>query len=185
MCSNVFTRYALGLLLALLLSAGAAHAQSSSPAVAPPAADSGAVLVFNGWYLPHYQPGTAADTTGALLSLFRKRRYAGFLYAAPFIVGMSLALSIASTNSYGQQVVAEEAISPPLGIAVLGATAVGFVVHATRFNKGHLVAVDQAYAAGQPIPARYRHLLNARHFAEAAELREGIRQQMRREQRLI
>ena len=54
-------------------------------------------------------------------------------------------------------------------------------MHATKFNKGHLVAVDKAYAAGQPIPAKYRRQLNDTHFAEAAFLREALRQQMERE----
>ena len=154
-------------------------------AVQPPAAvpDSGAVLLFNGWYLPSYQPGAgAADTTGALLSLFRKRRYAGWLYAVPFIVGATLALPIASRDQYGRQQVASEAISPPLGSAILVGTLVGFIAHATKFNKGHLLAVDQAYAAGRPIPLKYRSQLNASHFAEAAYLREALAQQKAREQ---
>ncbi|MEJ7663995.1 MAG: hypothetical protein WKG07_32920 [Hymenobacter sp.] len=65
---------------------------------------------------------------------------------------------------------------------MLAGTMVGFIVHANRFNKSHLLAVDRAYAAGQPIPARYRRLLNDRHFAEAALLREALAQQMAREQ---
>lgn len=150
------------------------------PAVAP---DTGAVLLFNGWYLPSYRPGTpAADTTGALLSLFRKRRYAGLLFTVPFIVGVSLALPIASRDQYGHQQVAAEAISPPLGSAILLGTVVGFIVHATKFNKGNLVAVDKAYAAGRPIPRKYRSQLNATHFAEAAYLREAIAQQKAHEQ---
>lgn len=150
------------------------------------AADSGAVLVFNNWYLPRYQPSatSGADTTGALLSLFRKRRYAGFLYTIPLIAGLSLALPISRTDQYGrQQRVTEEAVSPPLGIAVLTGTLAGFIVHASKFNKRHLLAVDRAYAAGKPIPARYRRLLRERHFAEAALLREALAQQMAREQR--
>lgn len=176
--------------LLLLLAAGLLRlplaAQTTTPALplgASPA-DAGAVLVFNDWYLPRYQTSatSGADTTGALLALFRKRRYAGFLYTIPFIVGVSLALPLSTTDRYGQQHVASEAISPPLGIAVLAGTLVGFLVHAHRFNKAHLVAIDRAYAAGQPIPARYRRLLNDRHFAEAALLREGLAQQMAREQ---
>ena len=154
-------------------------------AIPPPAADSGAVLLFNGWYLPGYQPGApAADTTGALLSLFRKRRYAGFLFAAPLIVGLSLALPLSSRDQYGQQQVASEAISPPVGSAILLGTVVGFIMHATRFNKSHLLAVDKAYATGQHVPRKYRSQLNATHFAEAAYLREAIAQQRARE-RLI
>ena len=42
--------------------------------------------------------------------------------------------------------------------------------------------MDKAYFQGQPIPARYRSQLNASHFAEAAYLREALRQQMEREQ---
>jgi hypothetical protein len=164
-------------------STGSLSTASTPSQVAAPT-NSGAVLLFNGWYLPRYQPSatSGADTTGALLSLFRKRRYAGCLYMIPFIVGISLALPISTTDSYGQQHVASEAISPPLGSAILGATLVGFIMHATKFNKGHLVAVDEAYAAGKPIPAQYRQLLKARHFEEAAYLREAIRQQMAREQ---
>jgi hypothetical protein len=180
------TRY---FLLCLLLGLGLCQplsAQTTAPALALGAspADAGAILVYNNWYLPRYQANatSGADTTGALLSLFRKRRYAGFLYTIPFIVGVSLALPISTTDSRGQQHVASEAISPPLGSAVLAATLVGFIVHANRFNKDHLVAVDRAYAAGQPIPARYRRLLNAQHFAEAALLREAIAQQQAREQ---
>lgn len=171
--------------LLLLLSSTALCAQSLTP---PPAAsattavaDTSAVLIFNGWYLPAYRPSSGADTTGALLSLFRKRRYAGWLFTIPFIAGMSLALPISSTNRYGQQQVAEEAISPPLGSAILVATIGGFIAHATKFNKGHLVAVDKAYAADQPIPVKYRRQLNASHFAEAAYLREAIAQQKARE----
>ncbi|HEX8426499.1 hypothetical protein [Hymenobacter sp.] len=149
----------------------------------PAAVDSGAVLVFNGWYLPRYQPkGAEADTTGALLALFRKRRRAGLVYTLPFIAGMSLALPISTSDAYGRTTtVAEEAISPPLGIAVLSATGVGFIVHATSFNKAHLVAVDRAYAAGKPIPTKYRRKLNAQHFADAAYVREALRQQMERD----
>ena len=43
------------------------------------------------------------------------------------------------------------------------------------------MAVAQAYAAGQPIPARYCSQLNANHFAETAYLREAIAQQKARE----
>jgi hypothetical protein len=161
-------------------------AQTNAPVLPLGAAkaDSGAVLVFNDWYLPRYQATAGrADTTGALLSLFRKRRYAGFLYTIPFIAGMSLALPLSRTDQYGrQQAVTTEAISPPLGIAVLAGTLAAFIVHANKFNKNHLIAVDRAYAAGQPIPARYRRLLNERHFAEAALLREALKQQMAREQ---
>jgi hypothetical protein len=180
------------LLLAALLLALAKPAAAQTPAPAavslsqPPAAvaDSGAVLLFNGWYLPAYRPaGSAADTTGALLSLFRKRRYAGWLYAVPFIVGMSVALPISSTDSRGQTTVASEAISPPIGTAILAATVVGFIAHATKFNKGHLLAVDRAYAAGRPIPAKYRRELNPSHFQEAAYLREALAQQRAREQK--
>ncbi len=181
-------RYIYLLATLLLLSASlraqpAPAAPAGKPSAAAPA-DSGAVLLFNGWYLPHYKATatSGADSTGALLSLFRKRRYAGCLYAIPFMVGICLALPISTTDSYGQQHVASEAISPPLGSAVLVATVVGFVMHATKFNKGHLVAVDKAYAAGKPIPAQYRQLLSERHFAEAAYLREALSQQMAREQ---
>jgi hypothetical protein len=149
-------------------------------------ADAGAVLVFNNWYLPRYQasPSGAVDTTGALLSLFRKRRYAGYLYTIPFIVGISLALPLSRTDQYGrQQRVTQEAISPPLGSAVLAATLAGFIVHANKFNKNHLIAIDRDYAAGKPIPARYRRLLTDQHFAEAALLREALAQQLAREQR--
>ena len=174
-----------------LLSSSAAMAQT--PAVTgPPAtpaprpnvlpADTGAVLLFNGWYLPAYRAGSsAADTTGALLSLFRKRRYAGFLFAMPFILGATLALPIASTDANGTRTVASKAITPPLGSAILLGTMVGFIAHATKFNKAHLVAVDGAYAAGRPIPRKYRSQLNASHFAEAAYLREAIAQQKARE----
>lgn len=159
-------------------------AAGAAPAPRPTTvADSGAVLVFNGWYLPAYRPKAgAADTTGALLSLFRKRRYAGWLYTVPFVVGMSLALPLASRDQYGQQHVASEAISPPIGSAILVGTLVGFIAHATKFNKGHLEAVDRTYAAGQPLPRKYRSQLNASHFAEAAYLREALAQQKAREQ---
>jgi hypothetical protein len=140
------------------------------------------VLVFNNWYLPRYQasPGGAADTKGALLSLFRKRRYEGYLYTIPFIVGISLALPLSRTDQYGrQQRVTQEAISPPLGIAVLTATLAGFIVHANKFNKNHLIAIDRDYATGKPIPARYRCLLKDQHFAEAALLREALAREQR------
>lgn len=176
-------------LLGFLLLAWLARplAAQTLPATPPPlgalAADSGAVLVFNNWYLPRYRPSatSGADTTGALLSLFRKRRYAGFLFTVPAIVGLSLALPLSTTDQYGRQHVASEAISPPLGVAVLAGTLVGFIVHANRFNKAHLLATDRAYAAGTPIPARYRRLLTERHFAEAAVLREAIAQQQARQ----
>jgi hypothetical protein len=176
------------LLLVLVLFGTTLFAQSTSaslplvpPATAP--ADSGAVLLFNGWYLPRYQPqGAEADTTGALLSMFRRRRVAGYAFTIPFIVGMSLALPISSTDSYGRTTVASEAISPPLGIAVLAGTLAGFIAHANTYNKKHLIAVDHAYAAGKPIPAKYRRNLKQQHFEEAAYLREALRQQMQREQ---
>ena len=177
-------RLLVSLLAALLLSLPLAAQTTTPPPLGAAAADSGAVLVFNNWFLPRYQAGAraGADTTGALLSLFRKRRYAGYLYTIPFIVGVSLALPLSSTDRYGKQHVASEAISPPLGSAVLAAGLVGFIVHANRFNKDHLIAIDRAYAAGTPIPARYRRLLKDQHFAEASVLREAIAQQKAREQ---
>lgn len=168
------------LLLAALAAGSTAHAQAPAAPVA--AADSGAVLIGNGWYLPRYTATNAADSTGALLSLFHKRRYAGWLYAIPFIAGMTLALPISSTDHYGRTTTADEAISPPVGGLVLAGTVVGFIAHASKFNKAHLVAVDKAYAAGQPIPRKYRSQLNASHFNEAAFIREALRQQMEREQ---
>lgn len=176
-------RFLLCLLAALLLASGPLTAQTPSPApLGTVAADSGAVLVFNDWYLPAYRPGTGADTTGALLSLFRKRRYAGFLFMAPAIVGLSLTFRLSSTDQYGQQHVADKAISPPLGIAILAGTLGGFIYHAHRFNKTHLIALDRAYAQGHPIPASYRTLLTERHFAEAALLREALAQERARRQ---
>lgn len=177
------------LLAALCLSLPLA-AQSTAPPAPLGAApsDTGAVLILNNWYLPRYQasPASGADTTGALLSLFRKRRYAGILYTVPLIAGLSLALPLSRTDQYGrQQRITQEAISPPLGIGVLAGTLVAFIVHANKFNKSHLVAIDRAYAAGTPIPARYRRLLHERHFAEAALLREAIAQQQAREQASI
>lgn len=184
------------LLLAVLLGGPLSRATAQAPAaamapsaaaIAPPrpgaAPDSGAVLVFNGWYLPRYDQATAgaADTTGALLALFRAQRKGGWLFTVPFIVGMSLALPISTTDSNGQKHVASEAISPPIGSAVLVAGLVGFIAHATRYNKSHLVAVDHAYAAGQPLPAHYRRRLSSGHFAEAAYLRNALAQQMERE----
>jgi len=176
------------LLLILLFFSTALFAQSTSaslpaPAMTTASADSGAVLLFNGWYLPRYQPqGSEADTTGALLSMFRRRRVAGYAFTIPFIVGMTLALPISTTDSYGRTTVASEAISPPLGVAVLAGTFAGFIVHANTYNKKHLLAVDHAYAAGKPIPAKYRRGLKQLHFEEAAYLREALRQQMQREQ---
>ncbi|HET9505212.1 MAG TPA: hypothetical protein VFO93_16835 [Hymenobacter sp.] len=178
------------LLLCLLAALGlslplAAQSTTPPPPLGAAPTDAGAVLVLNNWYLPRYQASatSGADTTGALLSLFRKRRYAGILYAVPLIAGISLTFRLSSTDQNGRQQVADKAISPPLGIAVLAGTVVGFIVHASKFNKSHLVAVDRAYAAGTPIPARYRRLLRERHFAEAALLREAIAQQQAREQR--
>lgn len=177
-------RLVLYFLLFTLLSLPLAAQTPTPPPLGAAAADSGAVLVFNNWYLPRYRPSatSGADTTGALLSLFRKRRYAGYLFTIPFIAGMSLALPLSTTDQYGrQQRVTQEAISPPLGIAILAGTLAGFIVHANRFNKAHLIAIDRAYATGTPIPARYRRLLNAQHFAEAAVLREAINQQQARQ----
>lgn len=175
------------LLCLVLVLATSSVAFAQAPAVSAPlisaVPDTGAVLIGNNWYLPGYAPKAGeADTTGALLSLFRKRRYAGWLYTIPFMTGMMLALPISSTNRYGQATTADEAISPPVGVAVLAGTVVGFIAHASKFNRAHLVAVDKAYAAGQPIPRKYRSQLNASHFKEAAYLREALRQQMEREQ---
>ena len=184
--ARILTSALLASLLLINASAASAQAQDAPPpspptAIAPP--DSQAVLVYNGWYLPPYQAGgPAADTAGALVFLFRHRRYAGFLYAVPFGLGMSLALPIASTDQYGRQHVASEAISPPLGSLIVAGTVVGFILHASKFNKKHLVAVDKAYAAGQPIPRKYSSQLSASHFAEAALLRKSIHQQMVRDQ---
>ena len=92
-----------------------------------------------------------------------------------------MALHLSSTDRYGQRQVSAEAISPPLGAAILGATVRGFRQAHHQFNQAHWVAVAQVYAAGQPIPARYRSQLNANHFAETAYLREALAQQKARE----
>lgn len=64
---------------------------------------------------------------------------------------------------------------------MLAGTLAGFIVHAKRFNKTHLITIDRACTTGTPIPARYRRLLSERHFAEAAVLREAIHQQQVRQ----
>ncbi|UOR04165.1 hypothetical protein MUN82_14570 [Hymenobacter aerilatus] len=173
----------LAMLCASTLQAQSVTSGSPLPRHQSPA-DSGAVLLFNGWYLPRYQPtGAEADTTGALLSMFRRQRRGGYVYTIPFIVGVSLSLPISTTDSYGQQVTAEKAIAPPLGVPILAGTIVGFILHANTYNKKHLLAVDQAYAAGQPIPAKYRRRLKPVHFEEAAQMRMLLREQMEYDQR--
>ena len=173
-------------LVGTLLISSALRAQTTSPSsAASPGfvaqADSGAVLVGNGWYLPRYAPGITADTTGALFSMFYRHRRAGWLFTIPYFVGMVLTLPLSHTDSYGRTTVADKAIAPPLGIPILAGTVVGFIAHANKFNKARLRAVSRAYMLGQPVPVRYRQLLTPRNFEEAAYVREAMRQQYERE----
>ena len=172
------------LLGALLLLSPTLRAQTTQ---APPApqlvarADSGAVLIGNGWYLPRYAPGAGADTTGALFAMFHRHRTAGWLFVIPYSVGMVLTFPLSNTNRAGVTTVADKAIAPPLGIPILAGTVVGFIAHANKFNKKHLRTVSQNYMLGQPVPPRYRQLLTPRNFEEAAYVREAMRQQLERE----
>ena len=176
----------LTLLVGLLLLGSTLRAQTT-PAPSLPAprllaqADSGAVLVGNGWYLPRYAPGTGADTTAALFAMFHRHRAAGWLFTIPYFAGMVLTLPLSHTDRAGNTVVADKAIAPPLGIPILAGTVVGFIAHANKFNKKHLRAVSQGYMLGQPVPVRYRQLLTPRNFEEAAYVREAMRQQLERD----
>ncbi|MGY2134163.1 hypothetical protein ACW9KT_18165 [Hymenobacter sp. HD11105] len=165
------------LLLVVLLYSTALHAQTITHLPSSATSEQGGAMQVNGWHLPAYQPnGSEADTTGALLALFLKQRRAGYAFVIPLITGMFLAIPISTDHgSYTQT--AEKAISPPIGIPVIAATVVGFIVHSTSYNKAHLLAIDQAYLAEKPIPAKYRRRLRPQHFNEAACMREAFFQQ--------
>ncbi|MBC7448078.1 MAG: hypothetical protein H7330_08470 [Hymenobacteraceae bacterium] len=182
------------LLFALLLALRPAVAQPDAvPALplnltpkpaAKPAPDSGAVLIPNGWYLPRYDstPGVA-DTTGALLALFRRKRVNGWLFGAPWITGVLLALPIAERDQFGNTVSRSEAIAPGLGFPLMVGAIAGLIVHTSGYRKSRLQLLDRAYATGTLLPARYRHKLKEDDFAEAAILRWMVRLQQERDRR--
>ncbi|GGF17224.1 hypothetical protein GCM10011383_30830 [Hymenobacter cavernae] len=132
------------------------------------------------WYLPYYDKHSmAADTAGALISLFVQKRTNAWLYLLGVPVGLSM-LQPTVTSVNGRVV---DKDPPPgwqvaIGVPVIGASALGYIMRLTTYSKIKLNTIQQNYEQGVPIPAKLRRKLKSKHFANAAYMREAVRRDL-------
>ncbi|MCC3157981.1 hypothetical protein LJ737_12085 [Hymenobacter sp. 15J16-1T3B] len=175
----MFKRLLLGGALAALATPGLAQ---TAPLAAAP--DSIPTMIGR-WYLPHYQSSaTVADSTGALLSLYVRKRSSAWLYLLGLPVGAAALQPNESSTGSVTTKTPPEGWRIALGIPLVAASAGGYIARLATYSKTGLQQVQRDYESGKPVPARLRRRLKPKDFANAAAIRVSIVQQMQYQQAL-
>lgn len=175
--------YAL-LFLALATYSPAIRAQTVTAPISPlPTVPDSIPKTFGRWYLPHYQEiPTVADTTGALVALFARKRANTWWYLPVFGLGIALIVpGETTTNGVRTGSVAPDAWQYGVGIPLMIGGVAPIVGRLSTYSRDRLRLIQQAYEAGKPIPASLRRKLKPRYFASAAVMRVAIVQQLQME----
>lgn len=162
----------------------AAQAQSSAaPAVSPATPDS-VPTTFGKWYLPAYQPNpSVADTAGALVSLYSRKRSNTWWWLPVSPLGLSFLQSGTQyVNGIKTKDLPPDSWQYAVGVPLLIGGVTAIVVRLSTYSRTDLAQVVRAYQAGQPIPAKLRRKLRPVYFANAAIMRVTIEQQLQLQQ---
>jgi hypothetical protein len=170
----------------LVLIAFSAKAQSQTapaPISSLPTVPDSIPKTFGRWYLPHYeQNATVADTTGALVALFVRKRTNTWWYLPVFGLGIALIQpGERSTNGVRTGSIAPETWQYAVGIPLMIGGVAPIVGRLSTYSRSRLRTIQQEYEAGKPIPASLRRKLKPRYFASAAIMRVAIVQQLQME----
>ncbi|MBJ6142111.1 hypothetical protein [Hymenobacter sp. BT559] len=173
-------------LLFLLLLAGcpAAQAQTATAPISPLSTVPDSIpRTFGRWYLPHYQESaTVADTAGALVALFARKRANTWWYLPIFGLGIALIQPGEKTTNG-----VRTGSSPPdswqyaAGIPLMIGGVAPIIGRLSTYSRSRLRTIQQDYEAGKSIPASLRRKLKPRYFASAAIIRVAIVQQLQME----
>lgn len=131
------------------------------------------------WYIPHYQSSaTVADTAAALVSLFQYKRLNAWWYLPIVPVGVAM---LQPTKTYVNDRLYDTTPAPAwqwaVGVPAVVGGAGAIVLRYTTYTRRRLNTITRAYEAGQPIPAKLRRKLRAKHFVQAGMMRVAIAQQ--------
>lgn len=169
--------------LFLLLSAFGAAVQAqtvTAPISSLPTVPDSIPKTFGRWYLPHYeQNATVADTTGALVALFARKRLNTWWYLPVFGLGIAMIQpGERSTNGVRTGSIDPESWQYAVGIPLMLGGVAPIIGRLSTYSRDRLRTIQQAYEAGKPIPASLRRKLKPRYFASAAVMRVAIVQQL-------
>jgi hypothetical protein len=155
----------------------------TAPISALPTVPDSIPKMFGRWYLPHYtQSGTVADTTGALVALFARKRVNTWWYLPIFGLGIAMIQpGESSTNGVRTGSIAPESWQYAVGIPLMIGGVAPIIGRLSTYSRDRLRTIQQAYEAGKPIPASLRRKLKPRYFASAAVMRVAIVQQLQME----
>jgi hypothetical protein len=169
------------LFLALIALNKRAEAQTVTPPISPIATIPDSIpKTFGRWYLPHYQQSsTVADTAGALVALFARKRSNTWWYLPIFGLGVALIQpGEKSTNGVRTGSVDPEPWQYAVGIPLMAGGVASIISRLSIYSRDRLRTIQQDYEAGKPIPASLRRKLKPRYFANAAIMRVAIVQQL-------
>lgn len=170
--------------LVLMACSTATWAQTVTAPISPlPTAPDSIPKTFGRWYLPHYQQNAAvADTTGALVALFARKRANTWWYLPIFGLGIALIQpGERSTNGVRTGSIAPESWQYAVGIPLMIGGVAPIIGRLSTYSRDRLRTIQQAYEMGKPIPASLRRKLKPRYFASAAVMRVAIVQQLQME----
>lgn len=116
------------------------------------------------------------DTLDAVTGLFMARRSAG---AWPLVILLPVARIMAgatattpASSPYAPQQAAPSDGSVAAGLGLMGAGLVFMLVHNAPYSQARLATLQDAYRAGQPLPAAIRHKLRPHHLVAGRRYRE-------------
>jgi hypothetical protein len=169
---------------ALMLVGLRAPAQTSPAPISPLSTVPDSIpKTFGRWYLPHYeQSAVVADTAGALVALFARKRTNTWWYLPIFGLGIAMIQpGESSTNGVRTGSIAPESWQYAVGIPLMIGGVAPIIGRLSTYSRDRLRTIQQAYEAGKPIPASLRRKLKPRYFASAAVMRVAIVQQLQME----
>lgn len=171
------------LLVLAALSATAQAQTTTAPISSLPTVPDSIPKTFGRWYLPHYeQSSTVADTTGALVALFVRKRTNTWWYLPVFGLGIAMIQPGESrTNGVKTGSIAPDSWQYAVGIPLMIGGVAPIIGRLSTFSRSRLRTIQQEYEAGKPIPASLRRKLKPRYFASAAIMRVAIVQQLQME----
>ena len=180
--TRTLTRY-VGALALVFFGLRAPAQNLPAPISALPTVPDSIPKTFGRWYLPHYQTSpTVADTAGALVALFARKRVNTWWYLPIFGLGVAMVLpGEKTTNGVRTGSVPPESWQYAVGIPLMIGGVAPIIGRLSTYSRDRLRTIQQAYEAGKPIPASLRGKLKPRYFASAAIMRVAIVQQLQME----
>lgn len=176
MIKRLLVASALALLAIPVLGQNIAPAPIASHSTAPDSIPT----KFGKWYLSHYEPSaTVADTTGALVCLFAKKRSNTWWWLPAAPLGLAFVQpGEEAVNGIKTRDIPPDSWQYAVGIPLMIGGISGIVVRLSTYSRDNLQQIQRNYESGKPIPAKWRRKLKPVYFANAAIMRVTIMQQL-------